>query len=207
MSSVFILGIAGGSCSGKTTLTQYVKEAFGEKANVLAQDNFYIDQSHRFDRDGGSVNFDHPSSIDFSLMGECIKGLKAGKDVAIPVYDFATHTRAKETHNVESRSLIIIDGTLILSQDVVSNLLDASFFMDTPEDIRFQRRLDRDTRERGRTEQGVKDQFYKQVKPMHDEWVGPSKSLATHVFSGDMKFPTDSALNTILENIKKRLLL
>ena len=91
MNSILILGVAGGSCSGKTTLTHFLKDHFGDAATVLAQDSFYIDQSHKFDRDGGSVNFDHPSGIDFSLMGECINDLKKNLKVSIPIYDFATH--------------------------------------------------------------------------------------------------------------------
>jgi len=207
MSSVFILGVAGGSCSGKTTLTRYLQELFGSDANVLAQDSFYIDQSHKFDKDGGSVNFDHPSSIDFPLMGNCIKDLKKNLDVDIPIYDFSTHKRETFSQKVQARHLVIIDGTLILSQNEVRKQLDHSFYIDTPEAVRFNRRLERDTQERGRTEKGVKDQFYKQVKPMHDEWVEPSKNFATHIFPGDMEFLKDPALVRVLENIKKRLLL
>ena len=207
MESVLILGVAGGSCSGKTTLTHFLKRYFGNDATVLAQDSFYIDQSHKFDRDGGSVNFDHPNSIDFSLMGLCVKKLKEGSEVSIPIYDFATHTRSEEVQKVLSKKLMVIDGTLILSQEKVRSQLDLSFFIDADEDIRFQRRLQRDTKERGRTEQGVKDQFYSQVKPMHDEWVEPSKIHATHIFPGTIDFSTSSDLQAILEKVKKNLLL
>ena len=207
MESVLVLGVAGGSCSGKTTLTHFLKKYFGDDAAVLAQDSFYIDQSHKFDRDGGSVNFDHPDSIDFSLMGQCVGYLKESKEVSIPIYDFATHKRSEEVQKVSSKKLVIIDGTLILSQEKVRGQLDLSFFIDAPENVRFQRRLERDTKERGRTEQGVKDQFYKQVKPMHDEWVEPSKTHATHIFPGTIDFSASSDLQAILEKIKKDLLL
>ena len=207
MDLVLVLGVAGGSCSGKTTLTHFLKEYFGSNATVLAQDSFYIDQSHKFDRDGGSVNFDHPNSIDFSLMGNCVKRLKENSEVSIPIYDFATHKRLEEVQKVLSKKLVVIDGTLILSQEKVRGHMDLSFFIDAPEEIRFQRRLERDTKERGRTEQGVKDQFYNQVKPMHDEWVEPSKTHATHVFPGTIDFSTSSDLQAILEKIKKDLLL
>ena len=207
MDSILVLGVAGGSCSGKTTLTHFLKNHFGEKATVLAQDSFYIDQSQKFDRDGGSVNFDHPSSIDFSLMGECISALKKNLEVSIPIYDFATHMRSETVQKVSPSKLVVIDGTLILSQDLVRTHLDVSFFIDAPEEIRFKRRLERDTKERGRTEQGVRDQFFNQVKPMHDEWVEPSKVQATHVFPGTTSFSTNSDLEAILEKIKKDLLL
>ena len=207
MESVLVLGVAGGSCSGKTTLTHFLKRYFGNDATVLAQDSFYIDQSHKFDRDGGSVNFDHPNSIDFSLMGLCVKKLKEGSEVSIPIYDFATHTRSEEVQKVLSKKLMVTDGTLILSQEKVRSQLDLSFFIDADEDIRFQRRLQRDTKERGRTEQGVKDQFYSQVKPMHDEWVEPSKIHATHIFPGTIDFSTSSDLQAVLEKVKKNLLL
>ena len=207
MDSVIVLGVAGGSCSGKTTLTHFLKSFFGADSTILAQDSFYIDQSHKFDRDGGSVNFDHPSSIDFALMGECVKGLKKNLEVSIPIYDFATHKRSKEVQKIPPKKLVIIDGTLILSQELVRTHLDISFFIDAPEEIRFQRRLERDTKERGRTEQGVRDQFFNQVKPMHDEWVEPSKMNSTHTFPGTTNFSTDSEIEAILEKIKKDLLL
>ena len=207
MESVLVLGVAGGSCSGKTTLTQFLKKYFGASATVLAQDSFYIDQSHKFDCDGGSVNFDHPDSIDFPLMGECVNNLKESSEVSIPIYDFATHKRSEKVQKVSSKKIVVVDGTLILSQEKVRGHLDLSFFIDAPEQIRFQRRLERDTKERGRTEQGIKDQFYKQVKPMHDEWVEPSKTYATHIFPGTIDFSASSDLQAILEKIKKDLLL
>ncbi len=207
MDSVLVLGVAGGSCSGKTTLTHFLKEFFGSNSTILAQDSFYIDQSHKFDRDGGSVNFDHPNSIDFPLMGDCVRRLKENSEVSIPIYDFATHKRSEKVQRVSPKKLVVIDGTLILSQEVVREHLDLSFFIDAPETIRFQRRLERDTKERGRTEQGIKDQFYKQVKPMHDEWVESSKIHATHIFPGTIDFSASSELEGILEKIKKDLLL
>ena len=105
MDSVIVLGVAGGSCSGKTTLTHFLKSFFGADSTILAQDSFYIDQSHKFDRDGGSVNFDHPSSIDFALMGECVKGLKKNLEVSIPIYDFATHKRSKEVQKISGTKI------------------------------------------------------------------------------------------------------
>lgn len=182
--NTFILAVAGGSGSGKTFFAQALAKKLQEKAFVLYQDNYYIDQSHRFDYDGGSVNFDHPDALDFDLMAEHLKELKKGEDIRIPKYEFATHSRMKETIYQPWKRVVIVDGILILTQPKLLELFDASIFVETPEDIRFERRLNRDVVERGRTPEGVKAQFENQVKPMHDLFVEPSKNMATYVSSG-----------------------
>lgn len=180
----FILGVAGGSGSGKTFFAQALAKKLKDKAFVLYQDNYYIDQSHRFDYDGGSVNFDHPDALDFELMAEHLQELKNGDDIRIPKYDFATHSRLTETIHQPWKQVVIVDGILILTQPKLIELFDESIFVETPEEIRFARRLNRDVVERGRTPEGVKAQFEKQVKPMHDLFVEPSKEKATYVSSG-----------------------
>ncbi len=175
---VFILGVAGGSGSGKTYFAKELADALGESATIVYQDNFYIDQSHRFDHDGGSVNFDHPESLELTLLAKCLSELKSGKPTEIPVYDFKTHTRMESTLLVPSTNIIIVDGILIFHPDYLRNQFDEMIFFDTPESLRFERRLERDVVERGRTVEGVKAQFLKQVKPMHDEFVEPSKHHA-----------------------------
>ncbi|MFK8136985.1 MAG: uridine kinase [Bdellovibrionales bacterium] len=184
MEDVIVLGIAGGSCSGKTTFCKRFRQIVGEeRCNVLYQDNYYIDQSHRFDEDGGSVNFDHPEALDFELMSKHLKEIKMGLNVKVPLYDFATHTRKEETLDFQPQRLVLVDGILILSQKNVIEGLDDSFFIECEKEKRFQRRLTRDTRERGRTEEGVIAQFDKQVEPMHQEFVSPSKKNAHQVLS------------------------
>lgn len=178
----FLLGVAGGSGSGKTFFARALHRALGgERAEIVYQDNFYIDQSHRFDHDGGSVNFDHPGAIDFPLLAEALARLKGGTAAEIPIYDFVTHTRRKDTVRVVPKSVILVDGILIFHAPEVRSLFDEMVFFDTPEDLRFQRRLERDVKERGRTPEGVRQQFYRQVKPMHDAYVEPSKEFATTV--------------------------
>ncbi|MFZ3228984.1 MAG: uridine kinase [Pseudobdellovibrio sp.] len=178
----FFLGVAGGSGSGKTYFARNLQQQLGiEKCEIIYQDNFYIDQSKRFDFDGGSVNFDHPSSIDFSLLATHIHVLKAGFSTEIPVYDFVTHSRKAETICIRPKAIVIVDGILISHAEEVRFLFDELIFFDTPEDLRFQRRLERDVKERGRDPAGVHNQFYKQVKPMHDEFVEPSKKYANTV--------------------------
>lgn len=182
----FILGVAGGSGSGKTffseALVRQLQTLCGENiCEIVYQDNFYIDQSHRFDRDGGAVNFDHPESIDFSLLADHLKILKSGLATDIPMYDFSTHKRKKETQKVFPKHIIIVDGILIFHSEAVRGLFDDLIFFETPEELRFKRRLERDIKERARTAEGVRDQFYKQVKPMHDQYVEPSKEFANTV--------------------------
>lgn len=182
MSKVLIVGIAGGSGSGKTTFATRLRQKLGEQnSDVLGQDSYYIDQSSRFDHDGGSVNFDHPSSLDFNLMASQLKELKNGKSVEVPIYDFATHKRLAKTTTLEPHKIIFVDGILIFSQPNVVDCLDYKIFIDCEEDLRFTRRLNRDVKERGRTPEGVKAQFYGQVKPMHDEFVAPSIEVACDI--------------------------
>ena len=188
-SNPFILGVSGGSGSGKTYFAHALANRLGrDKCTIISQDSFYIDQSKRVDHDGGSVNFDHPDAIDFTLLARAIRELKSNLCTQVPIYDFVTHSRLAKTIPVEPTRLIIIDGILILHSDVVRCEFHDTIFVDTPEAIRYQRRLDRDVRERGRTPEGVRAQFLNQVKPMHDAYVEPSKTLARTVISEDAHF-------------------
>lgn len=202
MNNTFILAVAGGSGSGKTFFAQTLAKKLGpEVACLIYQDNYYIDQSHRFDHDGGSVNFDHPDALDFDLMANHLEDLKNGFDVEIPLYDFSTHKRLLETKFQPSKKVVIVDGILILTQPKLIDIFDTTVFVETPEEIRFQRRLKRDVLERGRTPEGVRSQFEKQVKPMHDFFVEPSKEYADIVSSGtDME-----AFYNLLNMIQKRI--
>lgn len=170
--------MAGGSGSGKTYFARALAHALGEHAIIVYQDNFYIDQSHRFDHDGGSVNFDHPESLELTLLAKCLGELKSGKGTQIPQYDFVTHSRMKEHLEVPLKKIIIVDGILIFHPDYLRAQFDEMVFFDTPEELRYERRLERDVKERGRKPEGVRAQFLKQVKPMHDQFVEPSKAFA-----------------------------
>lgn len=198
---VTIIGISGGSGSCKTTLARKIARAIGEEhLTILSQDSYYIDQSAKFDKDGGAVNFDHPQSLDFNLMATHAKDLKAEKTVNVPVYDFATHKRLVKTVLLHPHPIVILEGTLLLSQKNVRDQCDIKIFMDVPEEARFERRLKRDVQERGRKPEGVRDQFYKQVKPMHDEFVEPSKKFADIVVTNDEH---EAAVQNLLERLKK----
>jgi uridine kinase len=178
----YLLGVAGGSGSGKTFFARAVRQQLGGvSCELVYQDNFYIDQSSRFDHDGGAVNFDHPDAIDFALLAERLRELREGRATEIPVYDFVTHSRAPAGLRVEARPVILVDGILIFHAPEVRDHFDERIFFDTPEEIRYQRRLERDVKERGRKPEGVRAQFLAQVKPMHDQFVEPSKKFASRV--------------------------
>lgn len=201
-SKPYVIGVAGGSGSGKTYFAAALKKKLGPtNCGIIYQDSFYIDQSERFDFDGGSVNFDHPESLDFKLLAERIRELKNQKSVELPVYDFVTHSRRYETERFDPRPVILVDGILIFHPEEVRALFDELVFFDTAEELRFQRRLERDVHERGRTPDGVRNQFLKQVKPMHDEFVEPSKAHASFTVRDVGEF--DSVLNSFYERLLK----
>ena len=184
-----MIAVAGGSGSGKTTFAQLLKKRLGEnRCLVIEQDSYYHDRSGEFDHDGGRVNFDHPDAIDWSLLLSHIRQLKHGKPIDVPIYDFNTHSRKTESLRVEPKEYMIVDGILILVPFEVCSEFTIKIFIETNEELRFRRRLMRDVQERGRTPEGVHNQFYNQVKPMHDQFVEPSKANADLVISGEVDF-------------------
>jgi len=184
MSACTIIAIAGGSGSGKTTFAREVQKELGDhNCGLIYQDSYYFDQSDKFDKDGGAVNFDHPSAIDFELLASHLRYLKQDIDVKIPIYEFSSHSRKVESIHFPCRKIILVDGILLLGQDVLKPLFDRSYFIDCPEEIRFERRLKRDVEERGRTAEGVKAQFEAQVKPMHDQFVETSRTNASRIIT------------------------
>lgn len=202
MKNCIIVGIAGGSGSGKTTLAHCLARNFEKQGcAILLQDSYYHDQSDRFDGDGGSVNFDHPSALDFDLLAKHLKELRAGHSVEVPIYDFVSHTRRGETQHFSPTSLVLVDGILILGQPHVCSEFDYSIFVDTPEPVRFERRVNRDVKERGREHDGVVKQYQKQVLPMHNEFVEPSKVNADYVCT-DFDCDDLTSLQPILDKIE-----
>lgn len=186
-----IVGISGGSGSGKTTFARRLLSCIGEeKALILSQDSYYIDRSQEFSGDG-SINFDHPDAIDWDLMADHLRLLRDNEPIALPHYDFATHKRTSEITLLQPKSVIILDGILIFYPDIIRELLDIALFIDTSEPTRFARRLHRDTVERGRTEEGVRKQYFSTVKPMHDQFIEPTKKIADQVISGESDFSAD----------------
>lgn len=174
-----VIGIAGGSASGKTTVLQRIIRAFGaEPIAVLDHDAYYRDLGHLPPEDRSDFNFDHPDALETDLMREHLDRLVAGEDIEKPVYDFTTHTRRAETETVESRPVIIIEGILVLAETALASQMDIKIYVDAADDIRLMRRIRRDMEERGRSIEGILRQYERTVRPMHLEFVEPSKRKA-----------------------------
>lgn len=175
----FIIGVAGGTGSGKTTVSRRIWEAVGrERIAYIQHDNYYKDQSHLTLEQRALTNYDHPDSLETSLLVEHLKELRAGRPVDIPIYDFAIHNRSKQTLRVEPARVILVEGILIFVEPALREMMDMRIFVDTDADIRFIRRLRRDMVERGRTLDSVVKQYLSTVRPMHMEFVEPSKRYA-----------------------------
>jgi len=174
-----VIGIAGGSGSGKTTVAQEILQRVGpDRIAFLQHDAYYKDLSGLPPVQRAAVNFDHPNSLDTELMTRHIEQLKRSEAAEVPIYDFATHTRTKETFTVQPRAVILIEGILIFVEPALREICDVKIFVDTDSDLRFIRRLQRDIAERGRTEDMVVKQYLATVRPMHLEFVEPSKRYA-----------------------------
>ena len=174
-----IIGVAGGSGSGKTTVVRKIVEALGDdQVSVLEHDRYYRDHPELRLEERAALNYDHPASLETDLMVRHVEALRDGRAVEVPVYDFARHARVSATSPVPARTAIIVEGILIFSDAALRNLMDVKVFVDADDDTRFIRRLQRDVAERGRTVDSVIDQYMGTVKPMHLEFVEPTKRYA-----------------------------
>ncbi len=174
-----IIGVAGGTGSGKTTVARVILERVGEEhIAYLPHDAYYKDNSHLPPAERAKINYDHPDSLETSLLIEHLKRLREGFPIERPVYDFTTHSRTAETVTVQPHPIIMVEGILIFAEPELRKLFDVKIFVDTDADIRFIRRLVRDIEERGRTMTSVVEQYLKTVRPMHLEFVEPSKRYA-----------------------------
>jgi uridine kinase len=179
--AVVVIGIAGGSASGKTSVANKLVENQISKVSSIALirlDDYYKDLSNLSIEERSKTNFDHPDSIDFDLLSDHLQKLKDGKSINKPVYDFSIHNRQVKLELIKPVNVVILEGILALSEAVIRNLCDIKIFVDTDDDIRFIRRLKRDTRERGRTIESVISQYLDTVRPMHMQFVEPSKRYA-----------------------------
>jgi uridine kinase len=174
-----VVGIAGGTGSGKTTVAHHLAGSLPEgRCVTIEHDAYYCDQGHLPAEERARINYDHPSSLESTLLAAHLRTLREGRAVDIPIYDFASHTRRTETRRVEPARVIIVEGILVFTEASLRELLDIKIFVDTDSDIRLIRRIRRDLEQRGRTFQSVRDQYYATVRPMHIEWVEPSKRWA-----------------------------
>ena len=175
----FVIGVAGGSGSGKTTVVRRIVESIGDdQVTVLEHDRYYRDRNDLRLEERAALNYDHPDSLETDLLVRHVEALRGGEAVKVPVYDFARHARQPDTRTVSPRRALIVEGILIYTDAALRRLMDVKVFVDTDDDTRFIRRLQRDISERGRTLQSVIDQYLGTVKPMHLEFVEPSKRYA-----------------------------
>jgi len=199
-----IIGVAGGTGSGKTTVAQAILDRVGrDKIAYIQHDSYYKDQSHLPPEERAKVNYDHPDALETELLIKHLKELQAGRAVEVPVYDFTTHTRTNKTRRVEPKQVILVEGILIFADEALRRMFDIKIYVDTDADIRFIRRLKRDIIERGRTMESVIEQYLATVRPMHLEFVEPSKRYADIIIPEGGFNPV--ALDMVVARIKGML--
>ena len=197
--NTLIIGIAGGSGSGKSTITRILTSKFPGHVTVLNHDNYYKAQHEKPFEERVKVNYDAPEAFDTALMIEDLRKLKAGQAIDCPVYDYSIHDRTDETKHIEPADVIFVDGILILENEELRNLMDIKIFVDTDADERVLRRILRDVKERKRTLDSVIGQYLATVKPMHELYVEPSKKFA------DLIIPEGGHNLVALELLEKRI--
>lgn len=181
-----VIGIAGGTGSGKSTFTNRIKNRFGDQVTVLYHDNYYKCNDGIPFEERVQINYDHPDALETELLVEHIKKLKAGETIECPVYDFTQHNRSKETVFIKPSKIILVEGILVLHNDSLRDLFDIKIFVEADADERILRRVLRDTEERGRDLKGIIAQYINTVKPMHYLYVEPTKSLADMIVNSGM---------------------
>ena len=201
--NIFVIGIAGGTGSGKTTLMKNIVAQFGGMVSVLSHDNYYKRRDDLSFEDRCKINYDEPAALDTSLMVYHLEQLRQGFAIDCPVYDFAQHNRSNETLRIEPNRVIIVEGIMIFENEALRNLMDIKIFVDTDADIRLCRRIKRDVNKRGRSLESVLTQYQTTVKPMHEKYVEPSKKYANLVVLEGGKNVV--ALDMILGRIQRHL--
>ncbi len=185
MENVTVVGIAGGTASGKTTLAHALVKRLGNSATLIAHDSYYRAHDDLTYDERATLNYDHPDAYETSLLVRHLQELKQGRSVEVPTYDFSQHNRVAATTTVQPTPVIIIEGILILADKRLRDLMDLRVFVDVDADIRILRRLARDVEERGRSIESVINQYFQTVKPMHDLFVEPAKNHAHFIVSGE----------------------
>jgi uridine kinase len=200
MSRPLIVGVAGGTGSGKTTVAHKLASAMpAGRCVTIEHDAYYIDQGHLPPEERALINYDHPASLESSLLADHLRELRAGRAVDVPIYDFSTHTRRKERRHVVPAPVVIVEGILVFVEAALRDQMDIKIFVDTDADIRLMRRIRRDLEQRGRTFESVRSQYYATVRPMHIEHVEPSKRWADLIVpeGGDNKVALEVLLGQL----------
>jgi uridine kinase len=203
----FVIGVAGGSGSGKTTVVRRIVDSLGlEHVTLLDHDRYYRDRNDLRLEERAALNYDHPDALETDLMVRHVRELRSGKPVDVPQYDFTRHARLSETETFQPRRTLIVEGILVFTDAALRDLMDIKVFVDTDSDTRFIRRLQRDVAERGRTMESVIDQYQSTVKPMHLEFVEPSKRYADVIIPlGGHNTVAVDLLLTMLRSVSKPL--
>lgn len=203
MSNIIVIGIAGGSGSGKTTLMKNLIARFQDDVTVLSHDNYYRPYDELTIEERRKVNYDHPDAFDTEMMNEHLKQLKSEKPIQCPIYDYTTYSRSAETTLVEPRKVILVEGILIFENKALCEQMDIKIFVDTDADVRLIRRIKRDVAKRGRSLDSVLSQYLSTVKPMHEQFVEPSKKNADLVVLEGGKNLV--ALEMIIDRIQRHI--
>ena len=201
-----VIGIAGGTGSGKSTIAQAIAAAVpSESVSILEHDAYYRDLPDVPPEERGQLNFDHPGALETELLVRQVAALRQGAPVDVPVYDFKTHRRQPERRRVEPTPVIIVEGILVFVEEPLRSLMDVKIFVDTDADIRLMRRIRRDMEQRGRSFQVIRDQYYKTVRPMHLQFVEPSKRWADIIIpeGGDNQVALDFIIARVRSAVTK----
>ena len=198
----FIIGIAGGTCSGKSTFTNRLKDIFRDQVTVLYYDNYYKAHNELSFEERKKINYDHPSAFETELLLKHLKALKEGKKIKCPVYDYSKHNRSEEVVVVKPSKIILLEGILVLADERLRDMMDVKVFVEADADERILRRVLRDVKERGRDIQNIVDQYLDTVKPMHYLYVEPTKMYADIVINSGMN---DVALDVMKTKISSLL--
>lgn len=199
MANVMVIGIAGGTGSGKTTITRRLVERFGQDISVIYYDNYYKAHHQMSYEERTHLNYDHPDAFDTDLLVKALGDLKRGQSVECPVYDYSIHDRTDKTITIRPAKVIIVEGILIFQSRELCRLMDIKIYVDTDADVRILRRIVRDVRDRGRSLESVVNQYLTTVKPMHEQFVEPSKR------SADIIIPEGGHNQVALEMVMERV--
>ena len=207
MENILVIGIAGGTGSGKTTLMKNIVSRFGGEVTVISHDNYYKRHDDMTYEERCLINYDEPAAFETELMVGHLAQLKAGHAIECPVYDFTQHNRSNDFVTIEPRRIIIVEGILIFADEALRDLMDVRIFVDTDADVRLCRRIKRDVNKRGRTLESVLTQYQTTVKPMHEKYVEPSKRFANIVVpeGGKNTVALDMILGFLQRHLEEKL--